>query len=122
VATGIVLGIGWELIPAAFTSSESVRSQAHLMWPFLAGMQPVAGVLFALDGVLIGAGDVGFMRTLTLVSALGVFVPLTLSALHWHWGIEGVWAGLTGFILARFIGMVVRSLGSAWLVTGQARP
>ena len=122
VATGVVLGVGWDLIPAAFTSTEAVRHQAHLLWPFLAGMQPVAGVLFALDGVLIGAGDVAFMRTLTLISALGVFVPLTLSALHWHWGIQGVWAGLTGFILARFIGMVVRCLGSAWLVTGQVRP
>jgi Na+-driven multidrug efflux pump len=43
-------------------------------------MQPAAGVLFALDGVLLGAGDVGFMRSLTLVSAIGVLVRLTVAA------------------------------------------
>ena len=118
VATGIVLAAGWEVIPAAFTSSAAVRHQTHLLWPLLAGMQPAAGLLFALDGVLLGAGDVRFMRTLTLASALGVFVPLTLAALHWHWGIAGVWGGLTGFILARLIGMALRSTGSRWVVVG----
>ncbi|HMC39513.1 MAG TPA: MATE family efflux transporter [Acidimicrobiales bacterium] len=123
LVTGVVLAAGWDLIPAVFTSSGAVRHQAHLLWPFLAGMQPAAGVLFALDGVLIGAGDVAFMRTLTLVSALGVFVPLTLAALHWHWGIAGVWGGLTGFILARLVGMAVRAAGTRWMVLGSsARP
>lgn len=121
IATGIVLAAGWEVIPSAFTSSEAVRHQAHLLWPLLAGMQPAAGVLFALDGVLLGAGDVGFMRTLTLVSALGVFVPLSLAALHWHWGIAGVWGGLAGFILARLIGMSLRSAGSRWMIVGTGR-
>lgn len=120
VGTGIVLAAGWDLIPAVFTSSDAVRHQAHQLWPLLAGMQPAAGVLFALDGVLLGAGDVRFMRTLTVLSALGVFVPLTLAALHWHWGIAGVWGGLTGFILARLIGMAVRSTGTRWMIVGTA--
>jgi putative MATE family efflux protein len=120
VGTGLILAAGWAVIPAVFTPSGAVRHQAHLLWPFLAGMQPAAGILFALDGVLIGAGDVAFMRTLTLVSALGVFVPLTLSALHWHWGIVGVWGGLTGFILARLIGMAARSAGTRWIVLGSS--
>ena len=80
--------------------------------------RPAAGVLFALDGVLIGAGDVGFMRTITLVGALGVFVPTCLAALHWHWGIAGVWAGLTGFVLARLVGMALRAAGTRWVVVG----
>ncbi|HET6874903.1 MAG TPA: MATE family efflux transporter [Acidimicrobiales bacterium] len=122
LATGLVLAAGWYVIPDAFTSSSAVAHQAHLLWPFLFGMQPVAGVLFALDGVLIGAGDVAFMRTLTLLSALGVFVPLTLCALHFGWGIEGVWGGLTGFIVARLVGMVLRTAGSGWLVTGTVGP
>lgn len=118
IVTGAVLAAGWDVIPAAFTSSAAVRHQAHLLWPLLVGMQPAAGVLFALDGVLIGAGDMAFMRTITLVSALLVFVPLTLAALHWHWGIAGVWGGLTAFIVARLVGMSVRSAGSRWMVVG----
>lgn len=116
--TAVVLAAGWALIPDVFTSSAAVRHQAHLLWPFFVGMQPAAGVLFALDGVLIGAGDVGFMRTLTLFSALVVFVPLTLAALHFGWGIAGVWAGLTGFILTRLVGMIARSAGTRWIVVG----
>jgi putative MATE family efflux protein len=120
LGTGALLAAGWWLLPAAFTSSPAVRHQAHLLWPFLVGMQPAGGVLFALDGVLIGAGDVGFMRTITLIAALGVFVPVTLGALHFHWGIVGIWAGLSGFILARLVGMALRTAGSRWMVTGEA--
>jgi Na+-driven multidrug efflux pump len=113
-----LLAAGWFLIPDAFTSSDAVRHQAHLYWPYFIGLQPAAGVVFALDGVLIGAGDVGFLRTVTLVAALGVFVPITLAALHFHWGIGGVWAGLAGFIGARLIGMLVRTARGRWAVTG----
>lgn len=122
LGTGALLAAGWAVVPLAFTSSGAVRHQVHLLWPFLAGMQPAAGVLFALDGVLIGAGDVAFMRSLTLASAVGVFVPVSLAALHWHWGIVGVWAGLTGFILARLVGMAARTAGGRWVVTGSSRP
>jgi putative MATE family efflux protein len=118
IAFSVVLAAGWFLIPDAFTSSDAVRHQAHLYWPYFIGLQPAAGVVFALDGVLIGAGDVGFLRTVTLVAALGVFVPITLAALHFHWGIGGVWAGLAGFIGARLIGMVVRTARGRWAVTG----
>jgi putative MATE family efflux protein len=118
IAFSAVLAAGWFLIPDAFTSSAAVRHQAHLYWPYFIGLQPAAGVVFALDGVLIGAGDVGFLRTVTLVAALGVFVPITLAALHFHWGIGGVWAGLAGFIGARLIGMLVRTARGRWVVTG----
>jgi putative MATE family efflux protein len=120
IATAVVLGAGWYLIPAAFTSSATVQHQSHLLWPYLIGMQPAAGVLFALDGVLIGAGDVGFMRTLTLLAAFGVFVPVTLAAFHFHWGIGGIWAGLDAFIGARLVGMLARTAGSRWVVIGGA--
>jgi putative MATE family efflux protein len=118
VVFAVLLGAGWWLVPAAFTSSAQVQHQAHLYWPWLVGMQPVAGVVFALDGVLIGAGDLGFMRTITLIGALGVFVPVVWLALALGWGIGGVWAGLAGFVAARFVGMTLRAAGRRWMVTG----
>ncbi len=121
-AFGVLLAAGWQIVPAAFTSSRSVRHQAHLLWPWFAGMQPFSGILFALDGVLIGAGDVAFLRTITLVAGVGFFAPINLAALHWHWGIGGVWAGLTAFIMVRFLGMVLRARGDRWLVAGPTRP
>lgn len=118
IVFGVLLAAGWWVIPAAFTSSPEVRHQAHLLWPWFAGMQPASGVVFALDGVLIGAGDLGFLRTITLVAALGVFVPVVWLALHFGWGIGGVWAGLAGFIMARLVGMTVRAARGRWAVTG----
>jgi putative MATE family efflux protein len=121
IAFAIVLALGWFALPNLFTSSPAVVAQAHRLWPWFVGMQPAAGVVFALDGVLIGAGDVGFLRTITLIGAVGAFAPLNLAALHWHWGIGGIWAGLTAFVLVRFVGMVWRTAGDRWLVTGAER-
>ncbi|HEY3715959.1 MAG TPA: MATE family efflux transporter [Jatrophihabitantaceae bacterium] len=120
-AFSVLFAAGWVLIPQAFTSSHAVQHQAHLLWPWLIGMLPAAGVVFALDGVLIGAGDLGFMRTITLVAAVGAFAPLNLAALRWHWGIGGVWAGLTAFIGVRLAGMVWRTRTGHWIVLGEQR-
>jgi putative MATE family efflux protein len=117
-AFGAVYAAGWWLIPRLFTSSPGVWHQAHLLWPWFVAMLPAAGIVFGLDGVLIGAGDVAFLRTVTIVAALGGFVPLTLAAAHWGWGIGGVWAGLTAFILVRLVGMVWRARGDRWVVLG----
>ncbi len=117
-AFAAVYAAGWLLVPAAFSSSAAVQHQAHLLWPWFVVQLPVAGVVFALDGVLIGAGDVAFMRTLTLAAAVGTFAPINLLALHLGWGIGGVWAGLTAFVVVRLVGVLLRTRGSRWVVTG----
>ena len=109
---------GWSLLPRAFTSSDAVVAQAHVLWPWFVAMLPLAGIVFALDGVLIGAGDVAFLRTITVVAAVFAFAPINIAALHWHWGLGGVWAGLTAFIAVRFVGMMARTRGSKWVVLG----
>jgi putative MATE family efflux protein len=109
---------GWFMLPRLFTSSADVVKQVHILWPWFVGMLPAAGVVFALDGVLIGAGDIRFLRTITIVAAVGAFAPLDLAALHWNWGLGGVWAGLTAFIGVRLVGMLARARGDRWVVTG----
>ena len=90
-------------------------TQAAVAWWFLAGMQPLAGVVFALDGVLMGAGDVGYLRTVTIGAALVGFVPLSLLAVPLGWGLAGVWTGLTLFIALRLVAVLVRVAGERWL-------
>ena len=121
VAFGVIYGALWSLLPHAFTSSHAVLHQSHILWPWFVGMLPAAGVVFALDGVLIGAGDVGFLRTITIIAAVGAFAPLCWAALRWHWGIGGVWAGLTAFIVVRFAGMIARTRSHHWAVVGATR-
>jgi putative MATE family efflux protein len=117
-AFAAVYAAGWFLIPQAFTSSQDVVDQVHVLWPWFVAMLPAAGVVFALDGVLIGAGDVAFLRTITVIAAVGAFFPINLATLQWHWGLGGVWAGLTAFVGVRLIGMLARTRGDRWVVTG----
>jgi putative MATE family efflux protein len=120
IGFAVLYGAGWFVLPRLFTSTDSVLEQAHVLWPWFVGMLPAAGVVFALDGVLIGAGDVRFLRTITIIAAVGAFAPLNLAALRWHWGLGGVWAGLTAFIGVRLVGMLARTRGERWAVTGVA--
>jgi putative MATE family efflux protein len=103
------------LVLPLFTDDPAVVDQATVAWWFLAAMQPVAGVVFALDGVLMGAGDVGYLRTVTIGAALAGFLPLSLLALPLGWGLAGVWTGLTLFIGLRLVAVVARVAGDRWL-------
>jgi len=113
-----VYGATYAVLPRLFTSSSAVLHQTHVLWPWFIAMLPAAGVVFALDGVLIGAGDVGYLRNLTIVSAVVFFAPLNLAALHWRWGLGGVWAGLAAFVAVRLVGMLARTRTDRWAVLG----
>jgi putative MATE family efflux protein len=112
--------LAW-VLPAAFTSDAWVRSQALVVWPWFVALLPLGGLVFALDGVLIGAGDVRFLRNLTVLSALGFFLPLTWLAHLLRLGLPGVWAALAAFMVARLVGMLARVRGTAWAVSGADR-
>ncbi|MBB3085760.1 MATE family efflux transporter [Geodermatophilus sabuli] len=119
LATGVlvaaVLLIVRPVVLPLFTDDPAVVAQAGVAWWFLAGMQPLAGVVFALDGVLMGAGDVGYLRTVTIGAALVGFVPLSLLAVPLGWGLAGVWTGLVLFIALRLVAVLVRVAGDRWL-------
>jgi Na+-driven multidrug efflux pump len=79
---------------------------------------PVAGIVFALDGVLLGAGDAKFMRNATLISALVGFLPLIWLSLIFGWGLVGIWSGLSTFMVLRLIFVGWRAFSGRWLVPG----
>jgi Na+-driven multidrug efflux pump len=94
-----------------------VIDRAHAIWPLFAVMMPAAGAVFALDGILIGAGDTRFLMWGMLASS-AVYIPVALLALAEDWGIVGVWCGLVGLILMRLVTCGARFLGSRWVLTG----
>ena len=67
------------VLPHAFTGDSDVIDRAQEIWPLFALMQPVNGAVFALDGILIGAGDTRFLMWGMLAAALGAFVPIALA-------------------------------------------
>jgi putative MATE family efflux protein len=118
VAVAVLLAAGYGVIPRLFTSDHSVRHQVAILWPWFVAMLPFCGVLFALDGVLLGAGDLVFMRNVTAVAALGGFLPLVLVSSVGGLGLGGIWAALTAFICVRLGAGLVHWRGRAWLVPG----
>jgi Na+-driven multidrug efflux pump len=74
--------------------------------------------VFALDGILLGAGDTRYLKWAMAFSALCVFVPVALASLLAGWGIVGVWCGLAGLILARLLTCGMRFAGRRWAIVG----
>jgi MATE family, multidrug efflux pump len=109
------------VLPHAFTSDPDVIHQADKIWPLFALMQPANGAVFALDGILIGAGDTRFLMWGMLAASLGVFVPVALGSLALGLGIVGVWCGLLGLIGARLVTCGWRFRGRQWAIVGATR-
>jgi len=114
LVAALLLALRPVLLPL-FTSDPAVLAEAEVVWWFLAAMQPLAGVVFALDGVLMGAGDVGYLRTVTIGSAVLGFLPLCLLAGPLGWGLAGIWTGLCLFIALRLVAVLGRVAGDRWL-------
>ncbi|MFE7721720.1 MATE family efflux transporter [Nocardia rhizosphaerihabitans] len=113
---------GAGVIPLLFTDDAQVLDRTHVIWWFFVAMIPVAGAVFALDGVLLGAGDAAFLRTATLAAALVGFLPLIWLSLVFDWGVAGIWSGLVAFMLLRLIAVVARARSGRWARVGADVP
>jgi putative MATE family efflux protein len=125
VAAGALFGLLMlaliDVLPRAFTSDPAVIEEAKKIWPLFALMQPANGAVFALDGILIGAGDTRFLMWGMLAASFGVYVPVALGSLALGLGIVGVWAGLLGLIAVRLGTCMWRFRGRRWAIVGPQR-
>ena len=108
-----------DVLPRLFSGDEAVLAQCALLWPIFALMQPLNGAVFALDGILIGAGDGPYIAGSMVVAfaACTVVLAATVAA---DWGIRGVWAAIGVLIVVRLATMGARFARRRWLVTGWA--
>ncbi|MFI1989286.1 MATE family efflux transporter [Actinoplanes sp. NPDC020271] len=116
-----LVAAGAPVIPGWFTDDQAVIDQTSIVWPWFIALLPFAGVVYALDGVLIGAGDVAYLRVTTILAALLGFLPMIWLAYAFDLGLGGVWAGLALFIAVRLLATVSRWRSSRWTVTGATR-
>jgi len=112
----VLLGLG-DAIPRLFTSDEAVVAEAREIWWLFALLMPLNGAVFALDGILIGAGDTRFLMW-GMLAAAAVYIPIALLALDQGWGIVGVWFGLAALIVIRLATCGGRFLSERWVLTG----
>ncbi|WP_245927502.1 MATE family efflux transporter [Nocardioides silvaticus] len=126
VVTGLALAAASPVLGILFTSDDDVRRALVPVLLVAALAQPVAGVVFVLDGVLIGAGDGAYLAWAGLAVLCG-YAPLVLGAaviaddwvgggLPWLWAVFGV-----VFMGGRYLTLTRRAAGDRWLVTGAAR-
>ena len=126
---GLLLGMGVAVVllclrpwlPEVFTNDPAVVEKTLGLLILLALMQPLAGVAFALDGVLIGAGDMRFLA-IAMVANATVFLAAVTAVHIAGGGVAGLWAALAGFMGVRAMTLLWRIRGEAWLVTGARRP
>jgi putative MATE family efflux protein len=120
VAFGALLLAARPVLPALFAATPPVRRLLLPVLLIVAAQQPVAGVVFVLDGVLIGAGDQNYLALAGLISA-AAFGAAVAAALASRAGLLGLWAAYSAWLLVRFATLTLRARGSRWLVTGAVR-
>src|SRR5690606_41913926 len=103
------------VLPALFSADPQVTEELlAVLWP-VALFQPICGVVFVLDGVLIGAGD---QRCLAWAGVWTTLAYLPAAALASGLDIVALWCALGVWMVARLVALGGRAAGEAWLVTG----
>lgn len=122
VVAGVLLALVAPWAGLLFTSDSDVRAALTLALWVLAAAQPLAGYVFVLDGVLIGAGDAKYLALAGVVN-LAVYLPLLLavrqSGADGGAGLLWLWAAFSlGYMAARAATLGLRARTDRWMVLG----
>ncbi|WP_228386646.1 MATE family efflux transporter [Ornithinicoccus halotolerans] len=123
-ALGVLVAAGHQLIPLGFSADPQVRAALAAALLVVAVGQPVSGIAFVLDGVLIGAGDARWLavaQTLFLLAYLPMVGLLLLVGLDGVTGLVWLWVAFTAFMVVRALGLQLRARSERWMVTGAVR-
>lgn len=125
VGGGAVIGVAAVVLrhPVAslFAPDDEVRGLVAWLLVVVALALPLAGYVYLLDGVLIGAGDGRYLARAGMVTVV-VYTPVALAALNVPAGRPGLtwlWVAFSlVFMGARAVTLGVRARGDAWLRLG----
>ena len=120
VGLGAIVGLLSPVLGHLFTTDAAVLSLTAFLLIHVAVQQPVAGVVFALDGILIGAGNLRFLAVTMWIAAV-VLVGGGLAVLATGAGIGWLWFCLAAWLTSRAIMLLARFRTSKWQVTGADR-
>jgi putative MATE family efflux protein len=117
---GVLVAVVAPFYALLFTRDPEVRGLVVLALLVVAVMQPLAGWVFVLDGVLIGAGDGRFLAVASALSVLA-FLPAAWAVSAYDLGLVALWAAIGVWMLARLLTLALRERGDSWVVTGALR-
>jgi len=112
--TGLALFVVRSPLAQLFGDDPDVISLTTRLLIAAALLQPLAGAAFGLDGVFIGASDLGFIAT-AMVGAAACFVGACGLIAATGAGPEWLWAAIGAFLVARVLPLLVRMRGRAWM-------
>ncbi len=121
VGVGITLGLALlfarDSVSGLFSNDPAVVGLAGFLLLHVGLMAPLSGVAFALDGILIGAGDQRFMARAMTASALVATAVMAAGRLA-DLGIGWLWAAIWVFVAGRSVILGARFRGNHWVVLG----
>ncbi|MET8474082.1 MATE family efflux transporter [Streptomyces sp. NPDC006422] len=124
IAAGVVLGVlivaTRPLFVPLFSGDQLVQDAALPALIVVALAQPICGIVYVLDGVLMGAGDGPYLAWAMLIT-LAVFTPVALLVPVLGGGLTAVWAAMALMMTVRMITLWVRYRSGRWAVTGATR-
>ncbi|WP_406060163.1 MATE family efflux transporter [Streptomyces sp. NBC_01077] len=124
VVSGVVLGalliVARPLFIPLFTGDTTVQDTLLPALFVVALSQPISGVVFVLDGVLMGAGDGPYLAWAMLLT-LVVFAPVALLVPAFGGGLTALWWAMTLMMSVRMATLWLRSRSGRWIVTGATR-
>ncbi|MFB7273755.1 MATE family efflux transporter [Streptomyces sp. NPDC056244] len=124
IVSGVLLGalivLARPLFIPLFTGDQEVRNTLLPALLVVAVSQPVAGIVFILDGVLMGAGDGPYLAGAMLVT-LAVFAPVALLVPVLGGGLTALWWAMGLMMTVRMLTLWLRTRSGRWLVTGATR-
>ncbi|WP_431035150.1 MATE family efflux transporter [Streptomyces sp. P6-2-1] len=124
ITSGIVLGAlviaGRPLYIPLFSGDSVVHDAAFPALLVVAFVQPVCGIVYVLDGVLMGAGD-GRYLAVAMILTLAVFTPVALLVPVWGGGLTALWGAMALMMAVRMLTLWLRSRSGRWVVTGASR-
>jgi len=117
LAAGLVVILVREPLAQVFSTDPEVLAATATVLVWVAVTQPLNGYVFALDGILIGAGDMAYLGRTMLVSA-AVFAALSWWLIERQLGLNWLWAALTVFMATRALFLWIRWRSERWVVLG----
>ncbi|WP_448320594.1 MATE family efflux transporter [Streptomyces sp. CO7] len=120
VALGILVVLARPLLLPMFTGDTAVWDAALPALIVVAVSQPLSGVVFVLDGVLMGAGDGPYLAW-AMIATLAVFTPVALLVPSVGGGLTALWGAMTLMMTVRMATLWWRARSGHWLVTGAVR-
>ena len=120
VVTGLLLAGVAPFVGGLFTDDAGVIDLLVPMLLVAALAQPVAGVVFVLDGVLIGAGDGPYLARVGLL-VLVVFAPAAWWAVAVAGSVTWLWVAFAvAFMGGRAVVLLTRERTDAWMTLGSS--